>query len=622
MWDSVADMAVVLAAVVALLPLILAPYAVFYFDITPKIIVLLAGTAVALLLALRAARSESEGLRYLRMILIAQGLSLAVSTLFSTDRALSFGGGGWRRFGLITQVAVLLFTWLVAEYVAASPNGVRNLLRVVAVAGLPSAFYGVLQYFGWDPVIDPAAYHVGEGELAIVRPPGTMGYVSYFATYLLSVIFAGAWLVATERARRWRTVGMAAAGLGTVALVLTGTRAAMLGLVAGTLFLIVWLRPKIRARWVGASAAVLAAMAGFYFSPWGQLLRSRARWFIDDASGGGRPLLWRDSFAMAFKRWPVGWGPETFSIHFPRHESVALARAYPDFYQESPHNIFLDAFASQGTLGLLVLLALTALGFYAVWRSPDRATAACLGAALAAIVVSQQFTAFVMPTALYFYLTVAMLVAQGFAPAPGSSPRSGLVKSTCVALAVLLLVCAVQLFEADKSLAQVSRLIAAGQLTDAAAGYQRMEHWAPPGFRADLWYSRAMAGGAGRGKQDSTYAWQEGLTAAVRASRTAEERQNAWFNLATFYGRQNDFARTEQALRNAISYAPNWYKPHWLLAQVYRAAGQLERARVEAELAADLNGGKNPEVAQTFEQIRGSAHRKSETTTSNEPHLF
>jgi len=175
---------------------------------------------------------------------------------------------------------------------------------------------------------------------------------------------------------------------------------------------------------------------------------------------------------------------------------------------------------------------------------------------------------------------------------------------------VLLLVCAVQLFEADRRLAQASRLIAAGQLTDAAAGYQRMQFWAPPGFRADLWYSRAMAGAAGRGKQDSTYAWQEGLAAAVRASRTAEERQNAWFNLATFYGRQNDFARTEQALRNAISYAPNWYKPHWLLAQVYRAAGQLERARTEAGLAADLNGGKNPEVAQTFKQIRGSAHRK------------
>src|SRR5437867_5393278 len=59
LWDSVADMAIVLPAVVALLPLILAPHLLFYFDVTPKILVLLVGTAVALLVVSRSKRSRS-----------------------------------------------------------------------------------------------------------------------------------------------------------------------------------------------------------------------------------------------------------------------------------------------------------------------------------------------------------------------------------------------------------------------------------------------------------------------------------------------------------------------------------------------------------------------------------
>ena len=50
----------------------------------------------------------------------------------------------------------------------------------------------------------------------------------------------------------------------------------------------------------------------------------------------------------------AGYGPETFAVEFPRHQSIELARAYPDFYHESAHNIFLDAFVSKGLVGLLM----------------------------------------------------------------------------------------------------------------------------------------------------------------------------------------------------------------------------------------------------------------------------
>jgi Tfp pilus assembly protein PilF len=114
-----------------------------------------------------------------------------------------------------------------------------------------------------------------------------------------------------------------------------------------------------------------------------------------------------------------------------------------------------------------------------------------------------------------------------------------------------------------------------------------------------------MAGAAQRAENgaESMAAAQQALAAAVRASRSSDEPENAWLNLAVFYGRLNDPVHTEQSLRNAISCAPNWFKPHWLLAEVLRVTGRLQEARAEAMLAADLDGGKDPEVARTAKEI-------------------
>jgi hypothetical protein len=57
-------------------------------------------------------------------------------------------------------------------------------------------------------------------------------------------------------------------------------------------------------------------------------------------------------------------------------------------------------------------------------------------------------------------------------------------------------------------------------------------------------------------------------------------------------------------LRAAIAAKPAWFKSHWMLAQVLRLEGRTEEALREAALAAELNGGKNPEVTRTLEEIR------------------
>jgi O-antigen ligase len=559
-------MALLQAVGIGLIALLVTPGFFFYFDITPKLIVLLALAGVCSAAPRPARRTLFTGLMGLAF------LSLLLSTLLSPSPELSAFGSNWRRFGAIPQAAILLFAW----YLSAQAHRVLPMLRVISVAGAITAVYGIAQYFGFDPILPSAAYHIGEGIWTIVRPPSTLGYVSYFATWLLFIVFLSLAIPGCI----WKAIALLAA----IAMVLTGTRAAVLGFAVGVAIWLFWRGWRVSWRIIAVAAAVLTAGAIFYYSPPGWQMRSRMRWFVEDPWGGPRPLLWRDSAAMALHRLPAGFGPETFTAQFPHYQSAELARAYPDFAHESPHNIFLDALVAQGIPGLLALAGLCALGFRSAWRVRDRhpGVAPALAAALAAGLVSQQFTAFTIPTAVIFFAVIA-LAAGLDAPPPGQR------LSIAWAAALVMLALIVRYSYADRELALAKASLAARDIAAAQQHYDRS------GTSSDLWYSRALiAAGAPA----------QAFPIAERATYTAEDPFNAWYSLAGLYAARNDVAHAENSLRRAIATSPTWFKPHWTLAQLLAITGRHAEAMREAALAADLDGGKHPEVARTLKEIK------------------
>lgn len=596
-------MALFQAVVIGLIALIVTPGYLFYFDVTPKAAALLGGAGL-LLLGVTAVRPAH---RLFSLLLLLNAVSLGVSTAFSAQPALSAFGTNWRRFGAAPQAAVLLFAWLVSQHTAGRPERVRTILRGVAVSGAISAAYGIAQYFGWDPLLPAAAYHIGEGIWTIVRPPGTLGYVSYFATWLLAVSFLSMALYSMETRAAWRRIALAAAALAAIAMLLTGTRAAVLGLAAGAA---VWLyRTGFRPtrRMVAAAAVLLAIVGAFYFSPAGWKLRSRTRWFIEDPWGGARPALWRDSLGMGATRPAAGFGPEVFTAAFPRFESKALAQAYPDFSYESPHNMFLDALVSEGFPGLAILCGLCVVGLK---KARDSASSWISGG-VAAGIVAQQFTVFILPTAMIFYVMIALAAGLSAEPPPAArSPWRLRVALAPVALAWIYL--AVRFTVADRALALARRGVESGDLATATAQYDRYQRWHLPGTAADLWYSRALLNLAMKSPSRLVefQAALQSVSAGLRATKTAEEPFDAWYSMAEVYAAENDPVRTESSLRAAIAARPNWFKPHWALAQLLRMESRMDDAGREAALAAELNGGKNPEVARTLAEIsRLSEHR-------------
>jgi O-antigen ligase len=607
-----------IGAALALTPLLILPGYLFYYDVTPKVAVALMGTAIALLLFLcdpgfaGAHRWWAHPLgRWYCLLAGAQLAWLLLSTFFSSHPALSWNGGNWRRFGFVSQFAVIAMGFLIVA--SCSESGSRVFLRTTAAAGTAAALYGILQYFGVDPFLPSASYHVGEGVAAIVRPPSTLGHADYFAGYLLYVAFGGAALLATESAPLWKALGAAAAVAGSVAIVLSGTRGALLGLAAGVVSLWIWNSAPLKKRHVVLAVGLCAAGLAFYFSPAGLKLRARGQWALEDLRGGARLWLWRDSLRMADQRLLLGFGPETFGLEFPRYQSADLSRAYPDFYHESPHNIFLDALVSEGVPGLAILAGFVTLAWFATRRAVAQGQRAApyLAAALVAGLTAGLFVCFILPVALYFYATVAMLAGVAIPPrasVTGSRPSLRLrVPAFALGLTAIamFLYFAVRLTASDFALGQAKRDLNAGQIADSLKAYRWSQRWHMAGSSDDLFFSRALAA-ASRTASDpglALMALQQAFSVARRAAETSEERQNAWYSLAAFYATQNDATDVEACLRRSIAASPNWFQPHWALAQMLLLAGRRTEALQEAARAADLDGGKDPEIAKFLQGV-------------------
>jgi hypothetical protein len=235
---------------------------------------------------------------------------------------------------------------------------------------------------------------------------------------------------------------------------------------------------------------------------------------------------------MSMSRPALGFGPELFIRDFPRFESLELARLSPDFQHESPHNMFLDAVVAQGIPGLLLVAISCALGMYWTVASGDNLSLV-LGSALLAGIVAQQFTCFTAVTNVYFYVFVAFMAAR----ADGASAMPRLIPSFRVATcgAALALVCfAVRLMVWDASTQSALRSVQSNNLAAAASFERQARRWALPGWSAEIFYSRRLAAFASESTDilRKVEAWRMARAAAIRAVWTAEDTQNAYYNLA------------------------------------------------------------------------------------------
>lgn len=223
---------------------------------------------------------------------------------------------------------------------------------------------------------------VAEGEI-VQRVSGAFGHPNQYAA-LLATTVPLALSVAAGRGlpRALRVLAVVAAALGLTALVLSYTRGAVIGLVAGGLLALMALRPRAVLP-VGAVMLV----AGIALAPPALQERFRAESGSDVAL---RADIWGASLEIYAERPVLGAGGGNFADGYRALPSTPTFSSQRRLLHNQqilvpPHaqNQFLNILAEQGTIGILAFLALAGSALVAVrrgFRSGGTAgRAICLG---------------------------------------------------------------------------------------------------------------------------------------------------------------------------------------------------------------------------------------------------
>jgi O-antigen ligase len=575
---------------VAGVPLAFAPGLLLEYEVIPKLVVLLISTA-GLLACWPAWYPGVRGLVETRQgqifagLLCLQAASLVVSTAVAPQPELALAGSAWRRYGVAPQLALLVLAFLTASAVAARRSLLSAVLPGIAVASGIASIYAVVQYAGWDPFLSRSLYtthYYGD----LLRVPSTLGHAVYLGSFLAATLPLTLWLAADSSGNK-RTIYISIGGVSLLALLLSGSRSATAAAVAGVAISIIGgkrLRIDRKVAMVAACAAIVILLA-LLTGDLGASFRLRLTQWRQDVYGGPRLVMWRDSVTLIGRHAVLGTGPESFGTQFRRVQSAELSRAYPDFSQESPHNVFLAAAVEQGIPGLVVIAGLVWLLF--ATRPPRDGPGPALRASGIAMFICISFLTVTIHGALMLYLAVGWLIAvSARADASAGRPPSALVPAT-LSLAIVLMAVAGAYLRQDLAYREIGRASLGGMTSalDTVAGMRF------PGAGDDLWASRQFAAHARASTGESAArAWAASAAASARAERSGDDFAAAAFQSALLSIGRNDAAAAENKLRETIAAAPNWYKPHLLLAQLVRFGGRTAESDLEAARALDLAG--------------------------------
>lgn len=597
------------AFTLAIATAIVCPGVLLLFDSTPKICAL--GLGVACYFACLAISTPRfiprlNGVWFsLCALMFWQILITIVSYLHSPDRSAATLGTPYG-LGAFPEIAVLTWSLTLGYSLLCVPRGSVWLIRQISLFAAIISGYSISQFLGFDPVFPQSLYIIS----GVVRPPGTLGQSGILAAVLSSSTFICFVLVEEEKSNVWRAIGVLGAFLSILGTIMSGTRSGLLGLLGGLIVLAAFRARRSLHHIKLFLAAVITAVILICVVPQSGV-RTRIDHIMADPSGGGRAQTWIDTLRMVSLRPVIGYGPDVFARHFPKFISLMLARSYPDVYRESAHNLVLDRIASTGVIGLLAMAAPFALVIIQLWktRHVDAIRSSLLCGGLSSALIIHQFWSLTVCAAMHLYalLALAAVVVSNDRRAIVWKPVKirTVVRVSSICLCTMSTVLACNLWNGDRDNMRTAKALSEHRIKEAldvalAASWNRAG-------KQDLWLSITFlqAAEAATDSAEQQLALEGALELGNLAIGSAMDRHNAYLNLATVYVAMSRFVEAERALRQAAEWAPKWYKPHWILAELLNAEERMAEATNQASIAVSLAGNTHPEVKQTFERLSG-----------------
>ena len=301
------------------------------------------------------------------VILGAFLVNVVIATVFSKDIAFSIFGWPTRAGGTLNLLFYFVFAILLALFMNKSQW--EKLFHVLFTAGILSALLAIVQYFNLLKNIF-IAYEGGS-------TPSFLGNSTILATYMLFLAFLSFVLFIQKQVKKEKAAYGALFLLFALTIIITGSRAAYLALLAGFLFFFVFYPypKKYKLFKIVATSIVIisiATIALFNFSP---QLGEQHSIFKTISSRVSIPRISQDIFGTRLSAWNMtikaiqdkpllGWGPENFYIGFEKYYDP-VPFATPKLLWDRPHNILLDVAVHSGIVSLLLYL-----GFWIVlfWK--------------------------------------------------------------------------------------------------------------------------------------------------------------------------------------------------------------------------------------------------------------
>jgi O-antigen ligase len=298
-------------------------------------------------------------------------LSFGLSTFFGVDAYHSFWDNHERMLGFFTIAHYFIFYLMCSKFIK-NWTSWKWAMRIFLFAGLAVMFVGLLQ--------------VGNPQLLLnqgsERVASTLGNPIYVGGYALFLAFMAVLLILKDKNRIWKYVYGIMMIFILLGLFFSGTRGAMLGLVAGvgTVLLIyaIALRgyKKTRIAIGGAIALMIVIVGMLYVNRQTDFVKDipavgrAVNTSLSDVKASPRWIAWEIAWDSFVERPAFGWGPNNYFYAFNQHYNPrSLDYGYGETWFDNAHNIVMNTLSVQGALGILSYLALFLVAFFVLVRA-------------------------------------------------------------------------------------------------------------------------------------------------------------------------------------------------------------------------------------------------------------
>jgi O-antigen ligase len=292
---------------------------------------------------------------------------MGITTALAIYPARSWVGSYEWQLGMFTQIhliAVCGLTFLIVR----RPQDGQRLLRIAVWGSVPVLIYGVIQYFGVDPI--PWTRWGDAGSVI-----ATLGNENYFGAYLAMLLPVTLSQVISAASRAGRALYCGMVILQVACLAVTRSNGAIIAalLACGIFLFWYWRRTMWLTKTLMASALALSLIVTLLIAVQG------------DAIGDGlvrltnygrevRPFTWESGLSAVAARPLSGWGLSSFDLTQAQYASPGFRiNMFPMArVMDRVHNVWLEIALETGLAGLALWLTMMIGGGSAVLRAAER----------------------------------------------------------------------------------------------------------------------------------------------------------------------------------------------------------------------------------------------------------